>query len=220
MLSDTSPEAEKVQIELLRKMSPAERVSLMRSLTTAVAPVAELFERLSIAYYLGGSVASSATGVPRMTLDVDVVADLAARHIGAFVDALKDAYYISPQAMSEAIARRSCFNLIHYATSFKVDIFVVKNRPYDRVAMQRAERRSLAPDAPTILFPVAVPEDIVLAKLEWYRLGNEVSEQQWRDVIGVLKVQENTIDRAYLAEWAGELNVADLLKRAWREVVE
>ena len=70
--------------------------------------------------------------------------------------------------------------------------------------------------APLDLF-FASPEDTVLAKLEWYRKGGEVSDRQWRDLLGVLKVQGETLDRAYLDHWAGELDVSDLLHRALEE---
>jgi hypothetical protein len=64
----------------------------------------------------------------------------------------------------------------------------------------------------------AVAPMIVLAKLERYRLGDEVSERQWNDVIGVLKIQSDALDRSYLDKWATELHVADLLAKAWKEV--
>ena len=192
-------------------MSPSDSVA-------AIVPVVRELERLGVSYYLGGSVASSAHGMPRSTLDVDLVADLASKHVAPLVEALQGTYYVSAPAVSDAIARRSCFNTIHLETSFKVDVFAVKNRPYDRTALQRAEKRSVDEENPSIQFFFASPEDIVLSKLEWYRLGNEVSERQWSDVIGVLKVQENSLDRAYLDKWAAELGVADLLESAWREV--
>lgn len=184
----------------------------------AMIPVVEVLERLGIRYYVVGSIASSAYGYARSTLDVDLVADLAPEHVAPLVEALQGTYYLSAPAISDAIAGNSCFNIIHLATSFKVDIFAVKNRRYDRLALQRAERRSVDPEQPARQFFLAAPEDVILSKLEWFRLGDEVSEQQWRDVIGVLKVQENSLDRAYLEKWAAELGIADLLQRAWKEV--
>ncbi len=187
-------------------------------LIAAVIPVIAALERLDVAYYVGGSVASTAYGYTRTTQDVDLVADLAAKHAAPLVEVLGDAYYASPPAISDAIARKSCFNLIHLATSFKVDVFAVKGRPYDRTALKRIQKRLIDKDDPSTQFFLASPEDVVLSKLEWFRLGDEVSERQWRDVIGVLKVQQKTLDRAYLDKWAKELNVADLLPKAWREV--
>ena len=183
----------------------------------AIAPVVAEFERLEVAYYLGGSVASSAHGIPRMTLDVDLVADLALKHVAPLVEALQSAYYIDAGMISEAIAHHSCCNLIHLATMFKVDVFVLKDRRYDRVALERIQKKSLDLDNLSQQFFLASPEDVVLSKLEWFRLGEEVAQTQWRDVIGVMKVQENRLDRAYLVKWARELGVADLLERAWME---
>jgi hypothetical protein len=43
------------------------------------------------------------------------------------------------------------------------------------------------------------------------------SYRQWRDILGVLKVQAGRLDLDYLSKWAQELNVADLLQRALKE---
>ena len=103
--------------------------------------------------------------------------------------------------------------LIHLATMFKIDVFVSKGRPFDREAVARARAQAIdeAPDAPR--FPIASPEDTVLAKLEGFRLGGETSERQWWDIVGVLKVTEGA-DVPYLRRWAAELRVTDLLERA------
>ncbi len=184
---------------------------------TAMKPVVAEFRRLCVRYYVGGSIASIVYGQSRSTIDVDLIADLGPEHVAPLVEALHDEYYISEGMIVEAIARKSGFNLIHLPTSFKVDVFIVKDREYDRVALQRIRSDSLEDEDPSAQFFVASAEDIVLSKLEWFRLGHEVSERQWIDVLGVLKVQQNALDRAYLTKWATELDVADLLKRAWKE---
>ncbi len=185
----------------------------------AIAPLAAELERLGVAYYIGGSVVSSMHGIPRSTLDIDIVADLSPKHVAPLVASLKSLYYIDAGMIQDAIARRSCFNLIHLATSFKVDVFIVKNRRYDRAVFERTRKSPLDAANPSAQFFFASPEDIVLAKLEWYRLGDEVSERQWNDVLGVLRIQAGALDRAYLTRWAAELGVADLLEKAWREAV-
>lgn len=183
----------------------------------AVTPVVEALERLDVAYYLGGSIASSAHGVARSTLDVDLVAELEGRHVQPFVDALKAAYYVDAAMIADAISRKSCFNVIHLATMFKVDVFAVKERDYDRVALGRIRRDTLAAESAGGEFFLASAEDVVLNKLEWFRLGDEVSRRQWNDAVGVLRVQHATLDRAYLSRWAVELGIDDLLERAWEE---
>lgn len=184
----------------------------------AVSPLVAELERLGVAYYLGGSLASSTHGMPRSSLDVDMVADLAPNHVLPLVNALKSIYYIDARMIQDAIERRSCFNLIHLATSLKVDVFAVKDRRYDRVALDRIKKQCVHAENASTDFFLASPEDIVLAKLEWYRLGDEISERQWNDVIGVLRIQGDSLDRPYLDKWAAELHVADLLAKAWMEV--
>jgi len=117
----------------------------------------------------------------------------------------------------DAILHRSSFNLIHLGTAFKVDIFLPKDRAFARMQMERRSRRILLDDPERTAW-VTSAEDIILAKLEWFRLGGEVSERQWRDVLGVMKTQGTLLDDVYLRHWAVELGVLDLLGRAFSEV--
>jgi hypothetical protein len=142
---------------------------------------------------------------------------LTQEHVEPLVALLRSAYYVDASMISDAIARKSCFNVIHLPTMFKIDVFAVKDREYDRVASRRARKDTLVVESAPAELYVASPEDIVLNKLEWFRLGDEVSQRQWDDAVGVLKVQQNRLDKAYLARWAVELGIADLLDRAWRE---
>jgi hypothetical protein len=186
-------------------------------LLAALVPVVDLFERLGVSYYLGGSVASSSHGVPRTTLDVDLVADIRDEQVGEVVSSLQDEYYVDDLAVRRALARRSSFNLIHLATMLKVDVFIPKQTPHQAEALRRAVAHRLEESEGTRLFRLASAEDTVLAKLDWYRRGGEVSERQWGDVVGVVRVQAQALDRDYLARWARQLGVADLLERALRE---
>jgi hypothetical protein len=186
-------------------------------LLAALTPVVEVLEGLDVAHQVGGSVASSAYGMARATMDIDLVARLDESHVRPLAEALREAYYLDEGAMREAILRRSSFNLIHQATMLKVDVFVPRDRPYDLEALRRRRRDRLDETPGAREFSLATPEDIVLSKLEWYDLGGRVSQRQWGDVLGVLRVQGDAIDEAYLHRWASELGVADLLERALEE---
>jgi hypothetical protein len=178
--------------------------------------VAAAFTRLGIPYALGGSMASSIYGIARFTRDADVTAEPFPGKEAAFAACFGPDYYISLPAVVEANARRSSFNVIQTSLGFKVDVFVRKEEPFERSALDRRLAVELpgAPDEPMF---VHSPEDVVLLKLNWYRLGGESSEQQWGDVLGVLKVQADRLDQAYLVSWAAQLGLTELLSRAVRE---
>jgi len=182
-------------------------------LLVAVAPVAECLDRLHVRFFVTGSAASSAHGVARASLDVDLVAELEPAHVERFIACLADAYYIPLDALRVAVTERRSFNLVHLATMFKVDVFVSRRRDYDIVAAERAQLESIDETAGAHRLPTATAEDTVLRKLEWFRPGGEVSERQWWDVVGVLKVTRHA-DREYLQRWAARLDIADLLDRA------
>jgi hypothetical protein len=183
----------------------------------AVSPVIAAFEVLGVAYRIGGSVASSALGVPRSTLDVDLVCDLKLGQVASFVAALERDYYADGEMVKDAIRGESSFNLVHLATMLKVDVFVRKSTPWDLEAFARSIRMRLDASADGPEFDLTTAEDIVLHKLGWYRLGGGVSERQWRDAVGVIAVQSHALDRAYLARWAAFLDLDDLLERAFAE---
>jgi hypothetical protein len=130
---------------------------------------------LGIPYYIGDSVASSAYGVVRSTLDADIIADLQLKHVAPLADILHDKYYLNENTMREAIQRRSCFNVIHLPTMFKVDVFLPKDRSYNRAAFQKIQAKVFDEETGR-QFYVASPEDTILSKLEWYRLGDEISK--------------------------------------------
>jgi hypothetical protein len=267
-LSDTSPEAERVLVEVFRRMPPQQKWLQLgqmfdeaRALHAAgvkhgspdatsrdiheswlrlhIGPelavrgrepargrtmqnisnlreVLRAFTDLGIVYALGGSMASSVYGIDRYTRDADVTAAPFPGLEGQLVQAFGPDFYLSEPAVRQAVRARSSFNIINTTTGFKVDVFIAKDEPFEQAALAR-RTTFVMPDVPDQPVVLHAAEDVILFKLRWYRLGNETSEQQWKDVLGVLKVQAGKLDEAHLDRWAAHLGVADLLARARRE---
>jgi hypothetical protein len=178
--------------------------------------VAEALESCGVAYVVGGSVASSITGEPRSTLDVDMAIAMKEAQVEPFLAALGDEFYAERDSLLRAIREKKSANLIHQETSTKVDLFISGRSPLDAQQMARRERVAVMSDPERYLY-VYTPEDILLQKLCWYRDGGETSDRQWRDVLGILRVQGDRIDTAYLLRSASTLDVRDLLDRALGE---
>jgi hypothetical protein len=182
-----------------------------------IKPLIAIFETIKIPYYIGGSVASSAFGKARSTLDVDIVAPIPLAIVYRLAEALKGTYYVSENDIRAAVINSSSFNIIHLETMIKVDVFILKKRDYDQQAFERKQEDYLDDENQEKIFFLAAPEDIVLNKLEWYMAGDKVSERQWNDVIGVLKVQAEKLNKQYLLVWAKKLGLQMLLEKAFKE---
>ena len=269
LLSDTSPEAERVLAGAYRAMSPARKWSLLGDLyrmgrrvhetgvrlrdpgatpaairrdwianhvgefppiklrqdpgmdqptdnLRVLLEVLAAFDSLGIAYAIGGSLASGIHGITRYTSDADVSVEPFEGLESRLVARFGPDYYVSVEAIRQALRDRGTFNIINTAVGFKVDVFIRKDRPYDQSLMGRRIFAAMA-DAPDQPVAVVSAEDSILLKLEWYRLGGEISDRQWSDILGVMRVQGDRLDQAYLDQWARELGVNDLLNDARRD---
>lgn len=178
--------------------------------------VAAVFERLGVRYLLGGSMASTAYGEPRTTLDVDFVADLAPETTAALLSALGVDFEANREWIEDEVRRRGSFQIIHRRTFTRIDVFVP---PWTGVHLWKWQHRRRVVIDPSCGSEIDVtsPEGIVIQKLAWYRATGEQSDRHWRDVLGVLKVQRRAVDVAVMRSWAVELEFEPLLDRALKE---
>jgi hypothetical protein len=188
----------------------------MESPLIALFQLINAFKQVGIDYVIVGSFASSFHGDYRVSADIDVVADISSEQIQPLVNSLGADFYIDDLSVSRAIAQGRSFNVIHLVAIFKVDVFP----PVSDLGKQQLARRELHPveaDGSHEIW-IATAEDTILAKLHWYRLGEEASELQWRDVKGILGTQGSDLDFDYLRLWAERVGVLDLLDRALNEM--
>lgn len=178
--------------------------------------VARAFEKLGLRYLIGGSLASSLHGVPRSTNDADMLAEVPAALADDIAAELAGEFYVDADMIRDAAVRGASFNVIHLATMFKVDVFVATRDPMTQEEMRRRQEHRLSPDDEARAF-FASAEDTVLQKLDWYRRGGEISERQWKDILGVLRMQGSSVDVTYMKKWATHLGVSDLLDHALRD---
>lgn len=178
--------------------------------------VAQTLDKLNIPYSVVGSVASSLLGFSRTTNDADIIAEIQLDQIPGVVAALKDTFYIDELAVRRAVLERRSFNAIHFDSLFKIDVYIPSGDEFSQQQLKRRRPEILLPDSSQTVY-LASPEDIVLAKLRWYRRGGEVSERQLTDVAGIIRVQGQRLDVSYLREWADKLEVRDLLENALDE---
>jgi len=170
----------------------------------------KLIEKLNeqnIPYMLSGSVSSSFHGQPRATRDVDIVIAPTEKQLLDFVNSLGEDYYVSLEAVRQALAHKSTFNVIDNQTGSKVDFIIRKDRPFS----QQEFRRRCTVKIKGIDVWATSPEDTILSKLEWAKDSH--SEQQFRDALGVAVVQWDCLDMDYLYKWAHQLQVESSLKQ-------
>ena len=158
--------------------------------------VTRALDRLRVPYLLGGSLASAVHGLVRATMDSDLVADLKLDDARPLAALLGNEFYIDAEMIAEAIKHGSSFNAIHLKTMHKVDVFIAK-RPFDHNELERSERYTVIDDSDETMC-IATAEDIILAKLEWYQNGHQVSERQWSDVLGIMGVKAGKLDFTHL----------------------
>ncbi|HUP50353.1 MAG TPA: hypothetical protein VNA04_16370 [Thermoanaerobaculia bacterium] len=180
------------------------------------AQIAAILEEAGIRYVIGGSLASSIHGEPRLSIDLDIMIEVSEEMVGGLVQRLRPDFYVQTEAVLDAVQRQSAFNIIHLESAMKVDLFVAEN---DESVQRQLDRRIAVNAAGTSVY-VYAPEDILVRKLRWFRLGGELSDLQWRDVLGILRISGERLDQSYLEEAATRFGVLDLLKRAREEAGE
>ena len=171
-------------------------------------------DELGIDYMITGSFASNMQGVPRATQDADVVIHCSRKSLEKFVASLGSDFYVSLDAAEDALKREGIFNVIHLETAFKIDLIIRKSRSFSKEEFSRRQRGNFLGQSRCF----ATAEDIILAKLEWAKIGG--SERQFNDALNVARVRRDDLDWSYLQKWAKELEIRELLEKLKEEILK
>lgn len=180
------------------------------SLADAFEELRAALEQAGVRYAIGGSWASTAFGEPRFTNDVDILAEFTEEKLKRFLRNLPKTFYTDDEQALMALRGGRPFNVLYMPMAFKFDFFPAAAFPLGIQELERAIYLAGTGLSETPV-PFVTPEDILLAKLHWFRLGGEVSEVQWRDIKGIVRGSAGTLDRKYLEASAARLGVSDLL---------
>lgn len=168
--------------------------------------VISALNQAGISYMLSGSFASAFYGSKRSTVDIDIVIDVMPEQMGSFLQALPpEQYYVDLDAALQALRQQSMFNLIDQKSSWKIDFIIRKSRPFSLKEFSRRQQVKFD----DIAVYITSPEDVVLSKLEWAKMGQ--SQRQIEDVAAILQLRWKSLDQEYIREWMTELG----LEKEW-----
>ena len=166
--------------------------------------VTAALDRNGVPYMLTGSVASSMYGIPRATNDIDIVIEPAREQLLSLVQMLQRVgLTVEVDSALTALRQRAQFNVIDFPRGLKVDLIVRKEREFSTTEFERRETHEVE----GLRLTIATPEDVLIAKLEWSRMGD--SERQLEDAAGIIRMQRETLDFAYVERWVAVLGLQD-----------
>jgi len=172
-----------------------------------------ILNQAKIKYMLTGSVASSLQGEPRATHDIDILINIDHTYITPLLNAFTPPeFYISEEAIHDAINFNSMFNVIDTTSANKIDFWLITAEPFDRSRFKRKQEEHIA----GLTMNVSTPEDTILMKLKWAKLSGG-SEKQFTDALRVYELQFNILDLNYLESWATKLEIVETWDRLKHE---
>jgi hypothetical protein len=190
-------------------------------LLTVMLPVLQAFDELNLFWYLGGSIASSLHGMQQMAQDIDLVVNLHSQNLPSLLPLLKQHYAFDDNSFQEAVAQHTACSLIHLDTLMKVDLIMARQGAFDIALQPRIASYHLDDRYPSL--PLASAVEMILVKLHCYsqdllsRNDGMRDDAEWNDIVGMLKIQEPTLERDFLEEWARNLKIAEVL---WQALVD
>ncbi|MBU0534398.1 MAG: nucleotidyltransferase [Candidatus Omnitrophica bacterium] len=165
---------------------------------------------LGFPYMLTGGMVVLFYGKPRTTHDIDIVVEISENNIFEIINSFKEEFYVSEEGIKDAVSHKTMFNIIHPETGMKIDFWMLKDIPYEKVIFQRRVKKEIFGKEVYI----STPEDTIIRKLLWYKESD--IDKHFNDALGIFQIQHENLDYDYIQQWVKELKVSDI----WGKVKE
>ena len=185
------------------------------NIVDAITPIATVFEQLDVHYCITGTIANSIYGMQRAAFEVDFTANLSMENIPFFLSLLPSAYYFDEASVKDATVWQASFVGLHLSTMLKINISLHSIDSFMKKVYRRVQFHALVKEGK--IFRIASPEDTILTQLTAYKTNGESADDCWNEILGVLKIQKEVLDIAYLQQSAASLDVRLLLERAFED---
>jgi len=181
------------------------------SIIDVITSITTLFEQLYVPYCLVGTLGASLYGMQRATFSIDFIANIPSEQVARLLNEAAPLYYFE----EDIVGASATFVGLHLPSLLKVNIHTCQLDTFTTRVYRRAKTYSLVQEEKA--FSIASPEDILLTQLMEYQKSGEVADDQWNEILGVLKVQDECLALDYLKQWSTIFTVDGLLNKAFED---
>ena len=172
--------------------------------------VKKRLDKANIPYMVSGGIAVSFWGFPRTTHDIDIVIEAREKDKDKIMKIFEKDFYISDEAVEEAIKNQFTFNIIDNKSGLKIDFWLIKKDAFGKSEFSRKIKKKIYGED---IYMIS-PEDLVLCKLMGFK--ETKSDRRLQDAKSIL--QTSKVNLKYIKLWAEKQGTIEILNSLMEEV--